>query len=101
MSSSSANIDEKVEDNDGDVKAEKISGKSLLSIEKSDLKEMGIKTLGKRIELMTKIDELLHKGSGDVVTQVSSGNIQSFKRKITKLDKESWDEKTKNEYLEK
>ena len=82
--------------------AEKISGKSLLSIDKSDLKEMGVKTLGKRIELMAKIDELLRKRSESIVNQeTSAANNNSFKKKITKSEKESWDEKTKNEYLEK
>ena len=83
--------------------AEKISGKSLLSIDKSDLKEMGVKTLGKRIELMAKIDELLRKRSESIVNQetFSATNNSSFKKKITKSEKESWDEKTKNEYLEK
>ena len=82
--------------------AEKISGKSLLSIDKSDLKEMGVKTLGKRIELMAKIDELLRKRSESIVNQETSAtNNNSFKKKITKSEKESWDEKTKNEYLEK
>ena len=82
--------------------AEKISGKSLLSIDKSDLKEMGVKTLGKRIELMAKIDELLRKRSESIVNQETSAtNNNSFKKKITKFEKESWDEKTKNEYLEK
>ena len=84
------------------VTAEKISGKSLLSIDKSDLKEMGVKTLGKRIELMAKIDELLRKRSESIVNQETSAtNNNSFKKKITKSEKESWDEKTKNEYLEK
>ena len=82
--------------------AEKISGKSLLSIDKSDLNEMGVKTLGKRIELMAKIDELLRKRSESIVNQETSAtNNNSFKKKITKSEKESWDEKTKNEYLEK
>ena len=82
--------------------AEKISGKSLLSIDKSDLKEMGVKTLGKRIELMAKIDEFLRKRSESIVNQETSAtNNNSFKKKITKSEKESWDEKTKNEYLEK
>ena len=82
--------------------AEKISGKSLLSIDKSDLKEMGVKTLGKRIELMAKIDELLRKRSESIVNQETSAtNNNSFKKKITKSEKESWDEKTMNEYLEK
>ena len=82
--------------------AEKISGKSLLSIDKSDLREMGVKTLGKRIELMAKIDELLRKRSESIVNQETCAtNNNSFKKKITKSEKESWDEKTKNEYLEK
>ena len=72
------------------------------SIEKSDLKEMGIKTLGKRIEIMAKIEELLRKRGESIVNQERSAtNNNSFKKKITKSEKESWDEKIKNEYLEK
>ena len=63
---------------------------------------MGVKTLGKRIELMAKIDELLRKRSESIVNrETSATNNNSFKKKITKSEKESWDEKTKNEYLEK
>ena len=42
--------------------AEKITGKTLFSIEKSDLKELGINTLGRRLEVYEKVKQLISKG---------------------------------------
>lgn len=41
--------------------AEKITGKTLFSIEKSDLKELGINTLGRRLEVYEKVKQLISK----------------------------------------
>ncbi|RUA06776.1 MAG: hypothetical protein DSY43_01245 [Gammaproteobacteria bacterium] len=46
--------------------AEEISGKNLSGLEKSDLKDIGVKTLGRRIELMNIISQLLASSSGNV-----------------------------------
>jgi len=46
--------------------AEEISGKNLSGLEKSDLKDIGVKTLGRRIELMNVISQLLASSSGNV-----------------------------------
>ena len=42
--------------------AEKITGKTLFSMEKSDLKELGINTLGRRLEVYEKVKQLISKG---------------------------------------
>ena len=42
--------------------AEKSTGKTLFSMEKSDLKELGINTLGRRLEVYEKVKQLISKG---------------------------------------
>ena len=49
--------------------AEKITGKTLFSIEKSDLKELGINTLGRRLEVYEKVKQLISKGEEKASTK--------------------------------
>ena len=68
-----------------------------MSLDKGDFKEMGIPTMGRRMDLMADIHELLQREKGDVVrTSTSTATTTPFiKRKIKILDKEKWDAKTK------
>ena len=75
-----------------------------MSLDKGDFKEMGIPTMGRRMDLMADIHELLQREKGDVVrTSTSTATtikrnyliIAIIKRKIKILDKEKWDAKTK------
>lgn len=78
-----------------DITEEEISGEALLAIEKNDIKEIGVKPMGRRIQLMAKIKEIIN-------TQEKEGVISTErKRKITTQDKKKWDAKSKTMYLEK
>ena len=67
-----------------------------MSLDKGDFKEMGIPTMGRRMDLMADIHELLQREKGDVVrTSTSTTTTPFIKRKIKILDKEKWDAKTK------
>ena len=67
----------------------------MLAIEKNDIKEIGVKPMGRRIQLMAKIKEIIN-------TQEKEGVISTErKRKITTQDKKKWDAKSKTMYLEK
>ena len=78
-----------------DITEEEISGEALLAIEKNDIKEIGVKPMGQRIQLMAKIKEIIN-------TQEKEGVISTErKRKITTQDKKKWDAKSKTMYLEK
>jgi len=45
------------------ISAEKICGKALRGIDRADLKEMGVKTMGRRILLLEQIKALLGSNS--------------------------------------
>ena len=83
---------------------EEISGEALLAIEKNDIKEIGVKPMGRRIQLMAKIKEIINtqEKEGVISTEVESKlEHSSLKRKITTQDKKKWDAKSKTIYLEK
>ncbi|XP_044180055.1 uncharacterized protein LOC114950176 [Acropora millepora] len=80
--------------------AEKIKSKTLLSIEKSDLKELGIDTLGRRLEVYEKVKQLISKGEEKASTKPEV-TAQVWKKAITKGDRVSWKPQHKASYLEK
>ncbi|XP_078378030.1 uncharacterized protein LOC144661207 [Oculina patagonica] len=81
---------------------EKISGEALLAIEKNDIKDIGVQPMGRRIELMAKIKEVIKTQEQGHHAEVESKlEDSSQKRKITTLDKKAWDAKSKTKYLEK
>ena len=47
--------------------AENVTGRTLFSIEKSDLKELGINTLGRRLEVYEKIKQLTSEEKEKVI----------------------------------
>ena len=82
---------------------EKITGEALVAIEKSDLKELGVQPMGRRIALIAKISELINTPKQDKHPDVvkKSENVRVMKKKITVEDKKLWDAKSKTAYLEK
>lgn len=82
---------------------EKITGEALVAIEKSDLKELGMQPMGRRIALIAKISELFNTPKQDKHPDVvkKSENVTVMKKKITVEDKKRWDAKSKTAYLEK
>ena len=87
-----------------DITEEEISGEALLAIEKNDIKEIGVKPMGRNIQLMAKIKEIINTQEKEGVnsTEVESKlEHSSLKRKITTQDKKKWDAKSKTMYLEK
>lgn len=76
----------------------------MLAIEKNDIKEIGVEPMGRCIQLMAKIKEIINTGKKEGVnpTEVESKlEHSSLKRKITTHDKKEWDVKSKTMYLEK
>ena len=76
----------------------------MLAIEKNDIKEIGVKPMGRNIQLMAKIKEIINTQEKEGVnsTEVESKlEHSSLKRKITTQDKKKWDAKSKTMYLEK
>ena len=72
------------------ITEETISGKALLAIEKNEIKEMGVQPIGRRIELMAKITEIIKTREKEHLhlTEVESNmEKSSVKRKITTVDK--------------
>ena len=82
---------------------EKITGEALVAIEKSDLKELGVQPMGRRIALIAKISDLLNTPKQykhpDVMKKPD--NVTFMKKKIKAEDKKLWDAKSKTAYLEK
>ena len=76
----------------------------MLAIEKNDIKEIGVKPMGRHIQLMAKIKEIINtlEKEGVNSTEVESKlEHSSLKRKITTQDKKKWNAKSKTMYLEK
>ena len=82
---------------------EKITGEALAAFEKSDIKELGVQPMGRRIALMAKISELFNTPQQDKHSHVvnKSENATVMKKKIKAEDKRLWDAKSKTAYLEK
>ncbi|CAH3153574.1 unnamed protein product, partial [Porites lobata] len=78
---------------------QKITGKALYGLEKGDLKEIGVTSMGRRLEMFAKITELLHGQGGKVGDKSVSG--PAWKKKITKADRSTWSPSQKSQYLEK
>ena len=74
----------------------------MLTIEKDDIKDIGVQPMGRCIELMAKIKEITStqrkENPGGVESKLENS---SPKRKITTLDKKNWDAKARTLYLEK
>lgn len=74
----------------------------MLAIEKNDIKDIGVQPMGRRIELMAKIKEVIKtQEQGHHAEEESRLEDSSQKRKVTNLDKKAWDAKSKTKYLEK
>lgn len=72
------------------ITEEKIS-EALLAIEKNDIKDIGVQPMGRCIELMAKIKEVIKTQEKGHQAEVKSKlEDSSQKRKIT-LDKKAWD----------
>ena len=82
---------------------EKITGEALVAIEKSDLKELGVQPMGRRIALIAEISDLLNTPKQDKHPDVMKkpDNVTFMKKKIKAEDKKLWDAKSKTAYLEK
>ena len=82
---------------------EKFTGEALVAIEKSDLKELGVQPMERRIALIAKISDLLNTPKQDTHPDVMKkpDNVTFMKKKIKAEDKKLWDAKSKTAYLEK
>jgi len=80
--------------------AENITGKALYCLEKADLKDIGINTMGRRLEVFEKIKELtcMQEEKASTKSEVAG---QVCKKKITKEDRSTWKANDKARYLEK
>ena len=74
----------------------------MLAIEKNDIKDIGVQPMGRCIELMAKIEEVIKtQEQGHHAEEESRLEDSSQKKKNNNLDKKAWDAKSKTKYLEK
>lgn len=75
---------------------EQISGKALCQLDRETLKELGIQSIGKQLELLRNVKSLFDKKQNQQLHVVKE--TSKWKRKIRKEDQSTWSESNKNLY---
>ena len=75
---------------------EQISGKALCELDRETLKELGIQSIGKQLELLRNVKRLFDRKQNQQLHFVKESS--KWKRKIRKEDQSTWSESNKNLY---